>query len=214
MPATGECRIFAPVADLQYPAQSWLCVGGLTVTAGGMGDQVSFCPSMMLGNIGSSGVSINMRGCAGFTAGTSVSASSAMEIFGDAVTDLNLAVMLPARPVITMPFRSSVGPWPVAGNDLDVRWESMGATSAIITLEARDAGGGAAPSVVCVSQQPGRVWIPDGLITRSGLRTRETRLRVDVYVDTASMPMPMAAATPPYRLSGGFGTSAIFQPNR
>lgn len=213
MPAEGECRIFQPNIDLQFPAQSWLCVGTLTVTAGGMGDALSLCPSMMLGNVGSAGVTVDMRGCAGFNMGTTVGVSSAADIFGDVVTDLNLSVALPQRPTITMPIRSNIGPWPTMG-DMDVRWESTGATSAIVTLEPRDSGGGAAPSIVCVPRQQGRVWVPDALIVQSGLRMRETRLRVDAYVDTASTPNPMAPTVPPYRLSGGFGTAVILQPNR
>jgi hypothetical protein len=210
-PAEGECRLFQPGIDLQYPAQTWLCVGALTVTAGGMGDQVSLCPGMMLGNVGSTGVSINMRGCPGFAAGTTVGVTSAMEIFGDVVTDLNLTVALPARPAFTAPLRSNVGPWPASG-DMDVRWDSAGATSVIITLEPRDVSAGAAPSIVCVPRQQGRVWVPDALIAQSGLRTRETRMRIDAFVDTASM--PMVATTQPYRLSAGFGTAVILQPNR
>jgi|LNFM01.1.fsa_nt_gb hypothetical protein len=206
----AECTLYPPPVDLLIPNQNWLCLGGLSVTAGANTETLSFCPAQMIGAVGAAGLVAPVPGCAVLAMGSMVSASSMMEFPEDQVPDLNLSVAMPAPVAITSPISTPLGAWPTMG-DVNVRWTSAGSTSAVVVLEARDTAGGAAASIVCLPGTNGQVFIPSALLAQSNLRTREARLTVATYTDrvgtaTGSEPAP--------RLSAGFSTSVILQPNR
>jgi hypothetical protein len=206
----GDCTLYPPGVDLQIPQQTWLCLGGLSVTVGDMPQTISFCPSMGIGSVGAAGLTAPVQGCSTLAAGAMVSATSGSEVTGDEVDDLDLQVGLPTPVSITSPVMVPIGAWPASG-DVDVRWQSPGATSAVVTLEGRGSAGGASTTIVCVPRTNGQVWIPAALLAQSNLRTREARLTVATYADRVR---PSMGTTPEYRLSAGFSTSVVLQPGR
>jgi hypothetical protein len=208
----GECVLYPPPVDLLLPNQRWLCLGALSITAADATETLSFCPAMSVGTVGARGLLAPFNGCDAWTMGTMVTAQSAMESPQDELADLDLSVSMPAPVTITSPVTTPLGPWPATG-DLNVRWTSAGATSAVVTLTARDSSGsgGASPSIVCLPGTNGQVFVPTALLTQSNLRTREARLTVATYADRVANPSGGATA---YRLSAGFSTSVILQPNR
>jgi hypothetical protein len=189
-----------------------LCIGALSITAADATETISFCPAMSVGTVGTRGLIAPFTGCDTWTMGTMVSAQSALESPQDELADLDLSVSMPAPVTLTSPIASPLGPWPATG-DLNVRWTSAGATSAVVTLTARDSSGsgGASPSIVCLPGTNGQVFVPTALLTQSNLRMREARLTVAAYADRVVNPSSRATA---YRLSAGFSTSVILQPNR
>lgn len=208
----AECVLYPPPVDLLLPNQNWLCVGGASITVGPNTETIAFCPAQMIGNVGAQGLVAPIPGCASLQMGAMVRASSAMEFSEDQVPDLDLAVAMPAPVAITSPITTPLGAWPATG-DLNVRWTSAGSTSAIVVLEARDTSGsgGASASIVCLPGTNGQVFIPTALLAQSNLRTREARLTVATYADRVTTAM---GSNPAYRLSAGFSTSVILQPNR
>lgn len=205
----AECVLYPPPVDLLIAQQTWLCLGSLSVTAGGSTETIAFCPSAMIGMVGASGLNAPFNNCDSLAAGSMVSASSMAEIDGDQLDDLDLSVAMPSPVTITEPNASPIGPWPATG-DVGIRWQSSGATSAIVTVTARDTSA-ASTTIVCLPRTNGVVFLPTALLAQSNLRTREARVTVASYTDAIRA---AAGSTPAYRLSAGFSTTAILQPNR
>ncbi|MDP3278873.1 MAG: hypothetical protein Q8Q09_27020 [Deltaproteobacteria bacterium] len=204
----GECVMYPPAVDLQIPLQNWVCAGALDVTVGSLNETIALCPSMRIGMVGAAGINAPFAGCEALMAGAAVSVRSGAEIDGDTLTDLTANTTLPGPVEITSPTALAVGPWPTMG-DLDLRWRSANGTSALVTLEARDSGN-PAPTIVCIPRTSGRVWVPSGLLTQANFRTREVRVTVSSYRDVTVQ----AEGGKDYRLSAGFASSVILQPNR
>lgn len=205
----GECVLYPPPVDLLIAQQRWLCLGLLRITAGGSTETIAFCPSAMIGMVGADGLNVPFNDCDALTAGSMVSASSMDEIDGDQLDDFDLSVAMPSPVTITAPNASPIGPWPPTG-DVGIRWQSSGATSAIVTVTARDPSV-VSTTIVCLPRTNGVVFLPTALLEQSQLRTREARVTVASYSDAIR---PETGSTPAYRLSAGFSTTAILQPNR
>jgi hypothetical protein len=205
----AECVLYPPPVDLLIPQQTWLCLGALNITAGAATETLSFCPAMSIGMVGAQGLNVPFANCEPLAAGSMVSATSMSEIEGDEVDDLDLSVAMPGPVTITEPNATPIGPWPATG-DVGIRWQSAGATSAIVTVTARDTAA-ASTTIVCLPRTNGVVFLPTALLAQSNLRTRDARVTVASYTDALR---PASGAMREYRLSAGFSSTAILQPNR
>lgn len=205
----GECVLYPPPVDLLIPQQNWLCLGAISVGVNGSSETITLCPSMGIGMVGTEGLVTPIMNCDRLGVGSTVSASSASEIDGDQLEDLDLSVAMPGPVTITEPNAAPIGPWPAVG-DVGIRWESAGSTSAIVTVTARDSSM-ASTTIVCLPRTNGRVFLPTALLQQSNLRTREARVVVASYVDAIR---PASGMLSEYRLSAGFSSTAILQPNR
>ena len=199
----GDCALYADGAPLSFDGQNWICAGAVVASYGGRSENLTYCPS--------GGLPFRRIGpldCTGLNPGTSVAISSADDIDGDVLTDLQATVTLPGAISITQPTTLGVVTWPASGS-LDVRWSSENAGSALVTIEARSNPSGS-PMIVCHPGANGSVTVAAALVDAGGFRTRESMLRVFSYRDTTVT----AEGSHEYRVWGAVESGVLLQAMR
>jgi hypothetical protein len=205
--AAADCRFYASAPEIDFQRMRWVCAGAVTVTAGPLTQTVGLCPA--------AGATVRyettLSGCGTLSSERVAQLGSLDEgIMGDVVTDLAAEARLPTGVTITAPTALTVATWPEAG-DLDVRWTSADATSALVRIEPDgDFDPATAPTIVCVARTAGRVTVPQALIAQGNFRTRDVRVRVWSYRDGTTT----AEGGKTYRVSGATSSSVVLQGRR
>ena len=198
--AASGCRLYnAATPESQYDNQHWICAGQVSVTGGGSTQGVGLCPTGSRPPVYDSVIPCGVVTTGGFT----VSAVDS-GVPGAVLTDLNAPVTLPDSVIISAPSDLPTTTWPASG-DLPVVWNSAGATSAVVRLDAQGTGGTSV--IVCTPTRNGRVVIPGSMIDQAAMRMRDTRLLVTSVKDTFTT----AEGGMRYRVSGATATSVVLQ---
>jgi len=199
-PGTG-CRLFVQDPDADLQPQRWLCAGALNISSGALSTTFGLCP------MGGGRVTFDsaLSGCGNIATERTAALSSMMEIDGDALTDLTATARFPAPVRITAPNELGLGSWPANG-PLDVRWSSVGATSALVTLEPETLTA-TSPRIYCPVVLNGYLQVPASMIDQVGLRNITTRLKVWSFTDSTAM----AEGGNTYRVSGAMVSNFTLQ---
>ena len=209
MGTEGECRMYSGSSNLALTSQHWVCAGAINVTYPGREEHVGACRAAGSTVPEEATRRDSMIECAGLTAGTAIQVTSVDEIGAeDVVRDLDTSVTLPTAVAITMPTDLGVFTWPESG-DMQVRWTSANAQSAVVTVEVRNPTGPTS-TIVCQPRTNGQVTIPAVLIQQANFRMTDALVRVGSYRDVSVT----AETDKTYRVYAGFSSALLLQARR